>query len=311
MGRFRPFSCRFFCLLVLCPLFGCGSGYWIEDPHSYYWQDPTFSLERSKKFSIVRFHDIDSSIELPRRTEDAFAYAISNNLIQRGYIYTPFFDSADFILASVATEAYHTRYRVTESIDAIPSLRRVGTIDLASLDFGTAADYPIATPSVGALRCNPYLAVVLYSPRSMRPVYTYTARAVARDTDYRIPLGMLVVNFARKLPFAGTNWKPGSGVLGLWFDIYTVDGENFWPRVTRADSTTLASTSDVRTGDLLIGVDGVDMKNIPFLTLLSHLVGEAGEKKQLVLWRWPGRIMNVTLRMAPRPAPDSSSRIKQ
>jgi hypothetical protein len=125
-----------------------------------------------------------------------------------------------------------------------------------------------------------------YDGRNMRNVWMATAFAASRTGNLRIAGQSIIKSiadcfFRRPIPD-----KPHkTGYAGITPSILTVDGKDYYPVVLGVYDKGPAAKAGVKQYDMIVAVDGVDMRNMTVINAMDLIKGEPGSKVELAVWR--------------------------
>lgn len=135
----------------------------------------------------------------------------------------------------------------------------------------------------------PSLFIGIYNANTKKIVWKGTGVGTTSTSDLRIADQWLMGHILKPLPNQVANlaseFTPDVGRIGIGYQIYTVDGDNYFPTLTTVTKGLPADKAGIHTEDVIVRVNGQDCKNITETDFNKLLRGRPGEKIHLSIWR--------------------------
>ena len=291
-------------LMLILTLSGCAVRYWMSGPDHVTRVDSNVFFKQYETFTIIPYSSIapDKS-GLTGREENAMMFFLANQIIERGYRYTDNMDSADFILTQRIADDYREGEQLSLLLGKAPPLTSRNTFSLLSTSWETGEATPKPMRTNYIVRSTPSLKIIAYDRASRKCIEQWAAGGVVKDVNFRAASEQLIWQFAVSLPTPwSATWKGlyGKGEAGFGFHMWSKDADNFWPDISFLEKNSPAEKAGLKPGDVVLSVDGENLKNVDYRECLRRLKGPPGRELHLLLWRWWDKIITSTVIMTSR-----------
>ena len=258
---------------------------------------------RYSTFTCVPYSALAEDTAVAGPHENAMLFELANQLIARGYEYTPLVDSADFIATVWVTDSFERDSTLRPPVP--PPFRRVTPFGMTNPNFASGGYQPSPKPFTPSDSVRPEVAVILYAGRDTvdahKALRIWQGGAVANGADLWYAAQYLMDEFANRLPMRTPpkDWY-GTGVAGLRLAIRTPDGVNFWPRIDGVIRGYPGASTILRRGDVILELNGHSLENLDYGDCLRLFRGDPGRELDLHVWRYPATTFDVSLTMTRR-----------
>jgi len=254
-------------------------------------------------FTCVPYSILTGDTALAGRNENAMLFALANDIMGRGYEYTPFLDSADFIATVHVTDSFDPGGNLVAPTP--PAFQDSVPFRMNAASFDTSAAQPVASAIDSSARVRPEVNCIIYYPGAHHIVLkNWIGGTVAKTSNLGVAAQYVIERLVGLTPFCA-NWKSsdwyGPGVSGFGFALHTQGGTDFWPEVTFLSEGFPAAAAGLREGDVILEINGHSLRNLNYVDCLRLFRGDPGRQIVLNVWRYPSTTFGVTYMMAIRP----------
>lgn len=273
--------------------------------------NPDFQISEYSTFSVVPLSVIDSMSS----TDDPLAerqllFILRNAVEKLGYRFVSDPDSAQMVFTVSASSSYET-YQVPPQVRTgyrwIPGSTSTTKTTASGGGFydgkyghwsgsgtsttstpGRVESYQYTSPGYTTGDYFPSVGIWAYGMKTGEMIWRGYSTGTSDNPNYRIPVQTIIGYLLRGLPacsHADANLPVGTGWAGISISVLTVDGATFYPYVVDKVPGGPADSRGVRREDAILAIDGVSTANKPYSEVIRMLMGEAGSKVALTLWR--------------------------
>ncbi len=151
----------------------------------------------------------------------------------------------------------------------------------------------------------PTIIVHVFDGKSLRNVWAGTGIGASDNPDIRVSSQFVLKKVVHKFPychyFRDSFSMNNTGQLGLNCWIYTNNGNIYYPTVVKLEPKMPAEQAGIKTGDMIIIIDGISTIDKPMPEILKLLSGSAGSSVNLSISRADEEVINLSLKRYLRP----------
>lgn len=293
-------------------------------PSALSYQDPEATLSVYRTFSVFPASLISEDAKTNEIMEKQLLFFLRNCLEAKGYRFVPLDQNPDFLATITLSSQYKESY-VPPSTGVLPVWvpgrtitsygNTTGTFNYntygsySSYGWGSYSGQTSSTTYVpGYLTTQTYTrpgytvghhypvaAVSMFDAKSLKNVWLGTGAGTSDNPDARVSGQFVVTQILGKFPKSAVQSEVGSnGVVGVQLLVFTNDGNNYVPTVLSVASGGPAARAGVKSYDMILSIDGVQLVNKPFSEVIQLLGGDPGTPVSLQLWR-TGQQLTVNL----------------
>ena len=257
--------------------------------------DTTTSLPNYRTFALAPYAVIIGTSDRATRDDQVHLFKVKDVLTQRGYVWTPFLDSADFVVAA-RLDSWDGLDDPIKKREAIPFYPRLTVNPISVFDFATSDSTPVwQRPAQGQTVDHSYVGysfprsrLLFYDRNKRSPILCLDGGGSYDTPSLLVSVQYVLMNFVDDIPNHDTSFMKahlGRGMIGFDFNIFTIDGLNYWPNVTFVVAGSGASEGDLQANDVIISANGVSLKNKSRLETLDILKNKPGTAFTFKVWR--------------------------
>jgi len=295
--------------------------YLYGDPAVSSYKSPEVSISEYQTFSVFPQSLISEKTEMNEILEKQMLFFLRNQLEAKGYRFVELNENPDFIATINVSSEYETSYVPPQTVTLpqwVPG-QTVTTYGSSSGTFNystygsyssygwgnysgsststtyvpgymTTQTYTRSGYTVG--HYYPAAGISLYDGKTLERVWLGTGAGTSDNADVRVSSQFVVGHILAKLPNAlvPSGYKPSDGVIGVGVGIFTNDGNNYVPTITKVAKQSPAHKSGLRDYDMILSIDNTSVVNMPFHDVLDLMRGNPGTVSRLEVWRTGQRI---------------------
>jgi len=290
------------------------------------YKDPAFDESKYRTFSVFSSSLINDKAQIRNQLggeilEKQMLFSLRNSFEERGYKFVELNKSPDFLVTIDGAAPYKETYVPPQTVmmpywvpgQTITTQHRTsGSFNLNAYNdygWGTYSGTSTSTSHVpGYMTTVPYtrpgytvgyhypsISVGVFDGKTLKNVWNGFGAEITKNPDFRVSSQFLKGHIILK-NFPACQYKAQnyplrkSGMVGIFFDILTNDGNNYFPTVVQVLQKFPAEKADVKPWDMILAIDGVPTQNKPLSEIVNLIDGDAGTKISLTLWRVDKRI---------------------
>jgi len=150
-------------------------------------------------------------------------------------------------------------------------------------------------PGYTAGNYYPSIKIDVVDAKSGEELYVVTATGSSNASDIRIATQVLILRSFSQMPL-GAMVDRSAGVIGIRFQIATVDGNSYYPFVYGVQKNSPADNADIKFGDCLLEINEHQMVNTTFSGARREISGDPGTAVKIILVRMGERIEKSLVR---------------
>lgn len=298
---------------------------------AYLYSKPTVSSYKSpeakigdyRTFSVFPQSLFSEKTEMNEILEKQMLFFLRNQLEAKGYKFVELNEQPDFLATISVSSKYETSYVPPQTVTLpqwVPgrTVTSYGTSSgtfnyntygsYSSYGWGSYSGSSTSTTYVPGYMTTqtytrpgytvghyyPAAGISLYDGKTLERVWLGTGAGTSDNADVRVSSQFVVGHILAELPNALVpfGYQPSDGVLGVGVGIFTNDGNNYVPTITKVAKQSPAQKAGLRDYDMILAVDNVSVVNKPFRDVLSLIGGSPGTITRLEVWR-TGEKMSV------------------
>lgn len=284
-------------------------------PSTSSYQDPDATISGYRTFSVFPASLISEEANTNEIMEKQLLFFLRNCLEAKGYRFVALDQIPDFLATITVSSQYQESY-VPPSTGVLPVWvpgrtittygNTAGTFNYntygsySSYGWGSYSGQTSSTtyvpgyvttqtytrPGYSVGHHYPSAAVSVFDAKSLKNVWLGTGVGTSDNPDARVAGQFVVTNILDRFPnFAGRSEPGSNGVVGVQLLMFTNDGNNYVPTVLSVASGGPAAKAGVKSYDMILSIDGVQLVNEPLSEVMQLLGGNAGTAVTLQLWR--------------------------
>ncbi len=261
--------------------------------------DSLVHFNEFRTFTIVPYSALASDVVVAGKDEHWEMFALANGVTERGYRYVENLDSADFVLVEKISDDFDSTMDMHAAMLQTPTFLPAVPFPISERSFGSDASLPGHTSSFP--HSHPVLKIYAYTNRG-KVLYRWAAGGLANDEQFVHASQFLRREFVNHFPmsdFMSENLPLGSGRVGVGLMLWSRDGTNFWPEITRVLPHSPAEDIGLRSEDEIVAINGRNMKNLTYQELFLSIRGNEGDLITIERWRAGEGTKTGTLEVGP------------
>jgi hypothetical protein len=296
------------------------------------YKDPIFDEFKYKTFTVIPSSLISDKSQIKNQPggeilEKQMLFSLRNFFEVKGYKFVELDKSPDFLVTIDGSAPYKESYIPPQTVmlpywvpgQTITTQNRTsGSFDLYTYNNygwgtygGTSASttyipgymttIPYTRPGYTVGYYYPTISIGMFDGESLMNIWNGVGVGTSRNPDFRVSSQMLMSELLLKnfptCQYSEQNYPPIRGGIGIFYQILTNDGNNYFPTVVSVMPKFPAEKAGVKQFDMILAIDGVPTQNKPLLEIRNLLNGDAGTKVSLTLWRVDKRVDLQLIRM--------------
>ena len=289
------------------------------------YKNPETDISGCQTFSVFPQSLMYPKTEINEILEKQILFFFRNQLEAKGYRFVELGEKPDFLATINVSSKYETSYVPPQTVTVphwVPgqTLTTYGTKS-GSFNYNAygsdylygrgnyfeSSQYNTYVPGYMTTRTYtrpgytvgyhyPTVEISLYDSKTMERIWLGTGTGQSDNADVRVSGQFVVGDILAELPNASTsNFRHvNDGVLGVDLGIYTNDGNNYFPTITRVAQKSPARKAGLLDYDMILAIDNIPVANKPFGDVLKLIGGKPGTIIHLVVWR-TGQKISVEL----------------
>ena len=294
--------------------------------------DPGFKQNTYSTFSIYQASDILTDYPINSIDEKKILFFLRSALERKGYRFVEMEDTPDIIFTAIAKsdqkKTYYppstaTRLKYVPGTTSTTNTNSSGNFDgtisggqgssaVSGSYYGTSTSSTVTPGGLAAesytkpgytVRLHyPSVALYAYDGNEVELVWAGTGENITNTSDIRISSQRVINKILEKLPYCTATQEDETqpyGLIGIDYQIYTVDGNNFLPIIQRIVVGSPAEKVGIKKYDVILEVDGFSCLNLSDKEVKKRITGKVGQQSELKLWR-NGKIINSSVKRISR-----------
>lgn len=285
----------------------------VGEPVTQIYEDHNAELQAYTTFSVFPQSSVTDEPTMNPILERQLLFAVRNMFEQKRYRFVRMDESPDFCITLRAEAPYGEKYVPPSSI-TLPHWEPAKKIvkrssSSGTFDSHTSGEFSSSTwgswtgsgsetvevpgymttrtytrPGYTAGFFYPSIAVHVYDGKRMENVWTGLGVGSLHNGDVRISGQLVMATVLAHYPACPRRSSSGnskSGKIGIHYSILTNDGNSYYPTVVKVIGASPAEYHGLRTGDMIVHVDGRSTINKPYSEIWEILDGAPGTEVRL------------------------------
>jgi hypothetical protein len=289
-------------------------------------RDPSMDARPHRTFSVFPLSAVQKPPAMGEIMEQQMLFFLRNLLEGKGYVFVEPGQHPDMFATILVKSEYH-------DLNAAPELQSVPVWhpDPPTMAGASAASWAFSATTSGSsgwgtwsgttssfdmpgsassLRVSPgyktganfvTAQVSCFDASSNLTIWFGSGLGLSVNPDARISSQLVVFEMMAQFPWADQPWQDGlalSGQLGMDLTLFTTDGINYWPTVTRfAEGSPACGPHKLAAHDVILIIDGVSVANMSLREVARLLVGDTDTSTRLEVWRAGERLEVILTRV--------------
>lgn len=301
--------------IIVALLSGCAStpritnlspAYLYSTPSVSSYKNPEADISDYQTFSVFPQSLISENTKMNEILEKQVLFFLRNELESKGYKFVELNQRPDFLATVRVSSKYETTYVPPQTVTS-PRWVPERTITSYSTSSGTLWGWgnyfgsststiyvpgymtteTYTRPGYTVGHFYPFAGISIYDGETLERVWLGTGAGASDSADVRVSSQFVIIHILAELPTASTpyDFYPSRGTLSVNLGIFTIDGNNYIPTITRVVKRSPAQTAGLRQYDMILAVDGVSVVNKSFRDVLDLIEGSPGTTTRLDVWR--------------------------
>ncbi len=279
-------------------------------------KSPEVDFTGYRTFSVFPQSLIAGETEMNEILEKQMLFFLRNQLEVKGYKFVELNQKPNFIATISASSKYETSYVPPRTV-TLPQWVSGQTIHTYGTSsgifnfntFGSRSSYGWGNYS-GSSTSQTYIpgymttqtyrresytighyypvaGISIYDMKTLQRVWLGTGVGTSDNPDVRVSSQFVISQIVAEFPNAPApyDYQPTYGIIDIAIGIFTIDGNNYVPTLTKVVENSPSHKAGLRKHDMILAVDGAQVINKPFGDVMKLINGTPGTTALLDVWR--------------------------